>query len=67
MNKINFSFDKVAKSMIAEARTLYGKTHETRSLRHQWVKKTFELKSRGIHVLQNGKFPGITQAVRDCN
>jgi hypothetical protein len=45
------------KSLIVESRKLFGESVDSKHLRKQWVKKTYELKSRGIHVLQTGKFP----------
>jgi hypothetical protein len=46
------------KSLVAESRKNFGKTRATRNLRRQWIAKTYELLTRGIHLRQNGKFPG---------
>ena len=49
-------------SLVAEARKLFGTSRATRGLRHQWVSKTHELMTRGIHIKQTGKFPGKVQS-----
>jgi len=41
-----------------EARKLFGTTVATKNMRRQWVSQTYELTTRGIHLLQTGKFPG---------
>lgn len=53
------------KDLIEKSRTLFGKTRNTRNLRHQWVLKTFELENRGIHLLRTGKFPGKVVRVEE--
>jgi len=50
------------KALVKQSQILYGKSRVTRNLRHQWVEKTRELKERGIHITQTGKFPGKIHA-----
>jgi hypothetical protein len=47
------------RSLVAESRKHFGKGRSTRNLRRQWLSKTYDLLARGIHLRQNGKFPGI--------
>lgn len=41
------------KQLIKQARQFYPKS---KSMRHQWIRKTLDLNNRGCHLLQTGKF-----------